>query len=230
MERIQKILASAGLASRRRSEELIRQGRVIINGRVAKIGETANERDLILVNGVPVKRREKIYIMLNKPKSYVTTVSESHGMKTVMDLVKTSERVYPVGRLDKNTEGLLIFTNDGNFANFLTHPRYNVQKEYYVILDKPLSENSITMLKKGVVVFGKKVEVEKLTVNGREIILTIHEGRKHIVRKVFESLGHTVKRLVRTKIGPFHLGNIPPGKWRTISLVEINKVLRYKRN
>ena len=174
-ERIQKIIAQAGIASRRNAEQLISQGRVRVNGKVAVLGQKADaEKDRIVVSGRAVVLEKKVYIMLNKPKWYVTTVSEQHGMRTVMDLVKIPERIFPVGRLDKHTEGLLLLTNDGDFANKLTHPRYEVQKEYFVLLDKPLSEVAMERLEKGVFIDGRKVKLSRLDVVGKEVSLRIH--------------------------------------------------------
>src|SRR5574342_260828 len=159
-ERIQKILAQAGIASRRKCEELIEKGRVSVNGKVAKIGEKADaEKDKISVSGKPIEVQKKVYIMLNKPKGYITTVSEKHDMKTVMQLVKVPQRIFPVGRLDRDTEGLLLLTNDGELANKLTHPRYEVEKEYFVVVDKPISERHMEKLQKGVIIDGRRVQI-----------------------------------------------------------------------
>lgn len=221
-QRIQKILAQAGIASRRKAEELISKGRVLVNGIVAKLGQKADpDKDKIVVNGRPVVLEKKVYIMLNKPKGFVATVSEAHGMKTVLDIVKVPQRVFPVGRLDKNTEGLLLLTNDGDFANRLTHPRYEVVKEYFAILDKPLSEQAMEKLAAGVTIDDRKVKLSRLDVAGREVVLRIHEGRKHIVRLLFEKLGFFVVRLVRTRIGKLELGDLKSGKWRMLTLSEV---------
>ena len=215
--RVQKILAMAGVASRRKCEQLIAQGKVLVNGKVVSLGGKADaEKDKIVVNGRLVVLEKKVYIMLHKPKGYVTTVSETHDMKTVMDLVKVPERIFPVGRLDKNTEGLLLLTNDGDFANRLTHPRFEVVKEYFALLDKPLSEKAMEELKSGVVVDDRKIKISRVDVAGREVLLQLHEGRKHIVRRLFEKLGFFVVRLVRTKIGRLQLGSLKQGKWRSL--------------
>ncbi|MBW2970026.1 rRNA pseudouridine synthase [Candidatus Woesearchaeota archaeon] len=225
MERVQKILAQAGVASRRKCEELIAKGRVSVNGKIVKLGDKASEKDKILVNGKPVVLEKKVYVMLNKPKGVVTTVSEGFGMKTVLDLVKVPERVFPVGRLDKNTEGLLLLTNDGDLANKLTHPRYEVQKEYFVVLNKPLSEKVMLKLQEGVVIDGRKVDFSRLDFAGREVFLRIHEGRKHIVRRLFELLGFRVLRLVRTRVGSLDLGDLKPGKWRFLTPSELSRLI-----
>lgn len=224
-QRIQKILAQAGIASRRKAENFIVNGRVRVNGKVAVIGQKADpEKDKIVVNGRPVSVEKKVYIMLNKPKWFVTTVSEHHGMKTVMDLVRVPERVFPVGRLDKHTEGLLLLTNDGDFANRLTHPKFEVLKEYFAVLDRPLSEEAMERLERGVVIDDRKVRLLGLEVAGKEVVVRIHEGRKHIVRLLFEKLGRTVEKLVRTRIGSIELANLKPGKWRVLTPAELRRL------
>src|SRR5574341_369368 len=217
LERIQKILAQAGIASRRKCEELISKGRVLVNGKVAKLGEKADAgKDRIVVNGRPVVLEKKVYIMLNKPQGYVTTVSEQHKMKTVMDLVKVSERVFPVGRLDKYTEGLLLLTNDGELANKLTHPRYEVEKEYFVVVDKPISDKHMEQLQ-NVVIDGRKVQIRGIDVWAAKAMIRLHEGRKHIVRRLFEKVGLNVVRLSRTRVGRLEIGSLQPGKWRYLT-------------
>lgn len=226
LHRVQKILAQAGVASRRKCEDLIADGRVLVNGKTIKLGDKADpDKDKIIVNGRPIELEKKVYIMLNKPKGFVTTVSEQFSMKTVMDLVKVPERVFPVGRLDKYTEGLLLFTNDGDLANKLTHPRYEVLKEYYVWLDKILSEKAMEQLQAGIVIDERKVKLFHLEAAGNKVMVRIHEGRRHIVKRLFEQLGFFVKRLVRTKVGSLELGDLKPGKWRYLTDVEL-RVLR----
>jgi len=224
MERVQKLLAQAGIASRRKCEELISRGMVQVNGRVITLGDKASPKDKITVNGKPVKIENKLYIMFHKPKGYVTTVSESHGMKTVMQLVKVSERVFPVGRLDKNSEGLLLMTNDGALANKLTHPRYNVEKEYVVELDNPFKHE--TQLRKGVMIDDRKVKC-RFTSRGNRVTVRIHEGRKHIVRRIFADLGYEVTRLVRTRMACLKLGRLQTGKWRELTKTELRELLDF---
>ncbi len=226
MERIHKILAHAGIASTRKCEELIRQGKVSINGAIARIGQHADpSKDRITVNGKPITLEKKVYLLLHKPTGYVTTVSDHRGRKTVMDLISTPERIYPVGRLDKNTEGLLLFTNDGKLANKLLHPRYETEKEYYVELRKPLGK-SIEHLKKGVSVDGRKVTVGIVRTKGNTITIRIHEGRKHIVRKLFKQLNNEVTRLIRTRMATLTLDNLKPGKTRPLTDTELRQLRR----
>lgn len=223
-ERIQKILAQAGIASRRKCEELIAKGRVLVNGKIAKLGEKADaEKDKIVVNGKQIELQKKVYIMLNKPKGFVTTVSEQHKMRTVMELVKVPQRIFPVGRLDKDTEGLLLLTNDGELANKLTHPRYEVEKEYFVVLDRPITEQHMEKLQ-NVVIDGRRVQIRGIDVWAAKAMLRIHEGRKHIVRLLFEKAGLQVMRLVRTKVGKLEIGNLQPGKWRHLYDAELRRL------
>ncbi|MBS3124813.1 rRNA pseudouridine synthase [Candidatus Woesearchaeota archaeon] len=225
MERVQKIMAAAGIASRRNCEHYIEQGLVKVNGKIIKLGDKADAtKDVITVEGTPLSLPDKIIIMLHKPTGYVTTVREDHDMKTVMDLVKVPQKVYPIGRLDKNTEGLLLLTNDGELANRLTHPRYEVKKEYYAVLDKPVSQQTLDKLRKGVDVEGRKVQFTSLSVLKNQVTLSIHEGRKHIVRKLFEKVGLQVKRLVRTKIAELELRDLPLGQWRELKAEDLRKL------
>jgi 23S rRNA pseudouridine2605 synthase len=225
MERIQKILAQAGIASRRKCEDLIKQGRVRMNGKLAEIGQSASEKDKITVDDRPVKFESKSYYALNKPKGYVTTMGEEHGAKTVQDLLKTKERVYPTGRLDKDAEGLLVFTNDGEWANILMHPRYEITKEYKVELDKPF-EGSLN----NVTIEGRRVKIDTPLVKEKNVTLTIHEGRKHIVKKIFQQQGYRVLRLLRTRVGPIKLGRLKPGEKRALTTQEISKVRQVVQN
>ena len=218
--RVQKILAAAGVASRRDCEELIRRGCVKVNGEVIKLGDKALETDDIKINGRSVKIEKKVYIILNKPRFYVTTTSEEHGMKTVLDLVKVEERIFPVGRLDRDAEGLLFLTNDGDLANKLSHPRYEVEKEYSAELDKPFKD--VENLKKGVTIDKIKVEIKNVKVTAsNKVQVTIHEGRKHIVKEIFKSLGYKVTFLKRIRFGPLELKNVVRGTWRHLSNDEL---------
>lgn len=222
MMRVQRILAMAGVSSRRKCEELIRAGRIKVNGKVVKIGASADpNKDEISIDEKQIILEKKVYILLNKPKGFVTTVSEQHGMKTVRDIVKITERIFPVGRLDKETRGLLLLTNDGDFANKLTHPRFEIKKEYVAILDKPFSKDSFEKLKKGVKVEGRKVDVKEILIDDKKVALKIHEGRKHIVRKLFFHLGYRVVDLQRTMAGNLKLSGLREGEWRHLTNDEI---------
>ncbi len=189
-----------------------------------KLGDGANITDEILFDNKSVRLPEKIVIMLHKPAGFVTTASETHGMKTVFDLVRIPQRVFPIGRLDKNTEGLLLLTNDGDLANRLTHPRYEVKKEYFVVVDRPISDSAIEKLEAGIEIDGREVNILSLNVKGKEATLVIHEGRKHVVRRLFEEVGLKVVKLARTKIAELTLGDLPKGKWRKLEKKEIQKL------
>lgn len=224
MERLQKVLAQAGVASRRKCEGLIVQGRVVVNGRVASLGESVDaETDRVEVDGVPVVLEKKVYVLLNKPPGVVTTVSERHGMRTVMDVVRVKERVFPVGRLDKDTTGVLLLTNDGEVAQCLAHPKFEVGKEYEAVLDRPLPEEAKRRLEEGVVVGGRKVDMRGVVVRGRMVRVRIHEGRTHIVKRLFAELGCRVVALKRTRLA-FLVADVPVGKWRFLTSGEIRKL------
>lgn len=195
-----------------------------VNGKAATIGDSASREDTITVDGKEIEFEHHVYFVMNKPKGYVTTVKESHGMKTIMELANIKERVYPVGRLDKNSEGLLILTNDGELTNRLTHPRFGVEKEYIVEVDKPIVKTTTKKLQEGTEIDGREVRVSELSVKGKRARLRIHEGRKHIIRRLFKKLGYTVRSLVRTKIGPLSLGSLARGKIRRLSEKEVKKL------
>lgn len=245
VERLQKYLARSGVASRRSSEELISQGRVKINGRtVTELGtKVDSEKDLVTVNGKPVNPAvTNVYYMLNKPVGYITTASDELGRPTVLHLLSTVEqRVFPVGRLDSDTEGLLFITNDGEFANKLTHPRFALDKEYLVeVLGLP-SKEAISRLQKGVVIEERMTapaevsfsDVHSRPVNNKSttwLRITIHEGRKRQVRRMCEAVGHPVSRLIRVRVGPFRLGELPSGAYRELTAAELAKLSRAPRS
>ena len=226
-ERLQKILSARGVASRRRGEELIRGGRVSVNGIPASLGDCADpELDEILLDGKPLPRQqENVYIMLNKPRGYVTTLSDEKGRPNAASLVADcGVRVYPVGRLDMDSEGLLLFTNDGDFANRMMHPRGEVEKTYEVWvtgyapgaelrLERPITLDGYTIRKPGVRLV--KVQGERA-----RFLVTIHEGRNRQVRRMCEAAGMQVSRLRRIREGKLCLGNLETGKWRYLTKEE----------
>lgn len=231
MVRLQKYLADCGVASRRGSEEIIRSGRVRVNGEtVTEMGVKIDEdNDLVMVDDIPVRIEKKlVYIMLNKPAGFVTTVSDDKGRDTVMDLVTDIPiRLYPVGRLDYDTEGLLLLTNDGELTYNITHPKSNIPKTYVAEVTGNINMETLTRLRNGVVIDGirtspAKVEVIGATQLGTKLEITIHEGRNRQVRKMFESVGCIVKRLKRTKEAGLNLGHLPLGRWRKLSESEVN--------
>lgn len=230
-ERVQKILSRCGIASRRKAEELILQGRVTVNGQVCRLGDTAEDgRDRILVDGTPVASREEpVYIMLHKPRGYVTTVSDEKDRRTVMDLVECGKRIYPVGRLDMDSEGLLLLTNDGDLANRLLHPRGEVNKTYLVWLRKATARK-LEGMGRSMEIDGytiRPAEVETLWLDGdmAHLRLTIHEGRNRQIRKMAEQCGMIVTRLRRVAEGPLSLGELPKGQWRYLTENELKALM-----
>lgn len=228
LQRIQKIIAAAGITSRRNAEELIKQGRVSVNGKQASIGESADpDKDKVTVDGKPVKRETFVYIIINKPKNVVTTLADELGRKTVRDLVDAPERVFPVGRLDRNATGLVLLTNDGELANRMMHPRYETTKTYVAMLSTHVTPQLMERLYKGVVVDDRKVVVkEPLKINTNTVQVSIHEGRKHIIKKLFVALGTHVDALTRTALGPLELGNLKVGEYRALTADEVLRLRR----
>lgn len=229
--RLQKFLADCGVASRRKSEEIIVQGRVAVNGtKVTELGTKVSGNDLVQVDGKKIKPvAKKIYMLLNKPVGYVTTVNDDFDRKTVMDLIKEEirERVFPIGRLDYLTEGLIILTNDGDITYALTHPRHDIPKTYVVTLNSVPNPAAVDKLKHGVVIDGRKTmpaKVEWLKDNILQI--TISEGRNRQIRKMAEAVGYEVKALKRISIGNIRLGNVPLGRWRHLSKNEVEYLKR----
>lgn len=222
LERIQKILSAAGIASRRKSEELILQGRVRVNGAVAALGQKADElKDNIVVDGYPIGAERRRYILLYKPAGYVTTTEDKFAKKKVTDLVDVPEKVYPVGRLDVDAEGLLLLTNDGGFANRLMHPRFEVEKAYVVKLRDKLRQEDVEKIQRGVYIDGRRVSARVKLLQKNIAELTIHEGRHKIVKRLFGSLGNYVIRITRTRIGGLGIGRLKPGMWRELSAEEV---------
>lgn len=227
-ERLQKIISGRGVASRRHAEELISQGRVTCNGEVCRLGQCADpDRDLILVDGKPLPSPEKkMYIMLHKPRGYVTTLSDEKGRKNAAQLVADcGRRVYPVGRLDMDSEGLLLFTDDGDFANHLMHPKHEVEKLYRVQVSR-FTQEGLKNLQKPIYLDGYRIAPPKVSVisaegNNAVLDIVIHEGRNRQVRRMCARAGMNVKRLIRLREGSLGLGNLPAGKWRELTQEEV---------
>lgn len=227
-ERIQKILASRGVASRRAAEKMILEGRVICNGEICTLGMTADaDMDTILLDGKPIpSKSEHIYIMLHKPRGFVTTMADEKGRKDVSSLVADCpQRVYPIGRLDMDSEGLLLFTNDGEFANIMMHPRHNIDKVYKVIVSgytpEALEKVSHPIVLDGYRIRKPEVRLIKSQDDRAELFITIHEGRNKQVRRMCDAAGMHVHRLIRVQEGNIKLGNLPRGKWRYLTEQEI---------
>ena len=234
--RLQKFMAEQGVASRRKSEDLIRAGKVKVNGHIAEIGMKINPRkDLVTVGKqklTNVKNRKMVYIMLNKPRGYVTTVSDELGRKTVMDLLPDfGYRIYPVGRLDKDSEGLLLLTNEGSFTNCMTHPSHEYAKVYRVTVRPAVNDEILFNLRNGIEIDGRKTapcEVTVLTEEENRVVLEfiLHEGRNRQIRKMCESQGLEVARLKRISIGPIKLGMLKQGDYKELSEQDVKKLLR----
>ncbi|WP_455493438.1 pseudouridine synthase [Eubacterium sp.] len=234
--RLQKFMAEQGVASRRKSEDLIRAGKVKVNGHVAEIGMKINPRkDLVTVGKqklTNVKKRKMVYVMLNKPRGYVTTVSDELGRKTVMDLLPDFGcRIYPVGRLDKDSEGLLLLTNDGSFTNCMTHPSHEYAKVYRVTVRPSVNDDILYNLRNGIEIDGRMTapcDVTVLTEQENRVVLEfiLHEGRNRQIRKMCESQGLEVARLKRISIGPIKLGMLKQGDYRELSEQDVKKLLR----
>ncbi len=232
--KLQKFMADCGVASRRKSEEIIEAGKVKVNGHVAHIGDKVNpKKDLVTVRGKRINSVSRnYYIMLHKPRGYVTTVSDELGRKTVMDLVSDIKaRIYPVGRLDKDSEGLLLLTNDGAFANALSHPGHNFAKVYRVTVRPEINDEILFNLRNGIEIDGRKTapcDVNVITEEPGRVVLEfiLREGRNRQIRKMCEAVNLQVARLKRISVGSLKLGMLPQGKWRELTDNEVKKLLR----
>ena len=223
-ERLQKVLARRGIGSRRTCEELIAAGRVRVNGEVAVLGRRVDpDQDRVEVDGSPVGvKPDLVYYLLNKPSGVVTTAADTHGRPTVVDLVPSSPRVFPVGRLDADTEGLLILTNDGELAQRLTHPSAGVEKEYLAEVERQPSPGALRLLRQGVDLEDGTTSPAKVSLLAPTLLrIAIHEGRNRQVRRMCQAVGHPVRRLVRTRIGPVAERRLGPGEWRALTLGEV---------
>jgi 23S rRNA pseudouridine2605 synthase len=219
-ERLQKVLAQRGYGSRRVCEELIAAGRVRVNGQVARLGHRVLvDRDQVEVDGHPVSVKPGlVHYLLNKPAGVVTTSKDTHGRPTVVDLVPAEPRVFPVGRLDADTEGLLLLSNDGELAHRLTHPSFGVEKEYLAQVARPLAPGTLRRLREGVELEdGRTAPAEASQPAPGLVRITIHEGRNRQVRRMLDAVGHPVERLVRVRIGPVTDRRLPPGEWRPLT-------------
>jgi len=230
MIRLNKFIANAGICSRREADRLIESGVVKVNGKViSSLGTRINPADKVQYDNQTLKTENKYYVLLNKPKGYITTTDDPFDRKTVMFLVKDAckERIYPVGRLDKNTTGLLLLTNDGDMAKKLTHPRYSIKKLYHVILDKNITRTDFVKIQNGVQLEDGFMQVDKIAyatggVSKKELGLELHSGKNRIVRRIFESLGYKVVKLDRAMFASLTKKDIPRGKWRHLEEKEIS--------
>ncbi|MGN0613805.1 MAG: pseudouridine synthase [Porcipelethomonas sp.] len=231
--RIQKIISDSGYCSRRKAEALISAGRVTVNGRPVKLGDKAGGRDIISIDGERIyipKKKNNIYLMLNKPRGYVTTMSDEMGRRCVTELLEgVEERVYPVGRLDRNSEGLLLFTNDGNFANSIMHPAKQISKTYRVTVRPDINDDQLVALSDGIVLDGRKTLPANVVVKDKQpgrvvLLITIREGRNRQIRRMCEAVGLEVARLRRISIGPIKLGMLKPGTYRELTSEELRAI------
>lgn len=238
MERLQKVIASYGYVSRRKAEDLIRHGKVLVNGKViTELGTKVLANDVISIDGVIINKDVKHeYYLLNKPRQVISSVEDKLGRITVRDLINTEARIYPVGRLDYDTTGLIILTNDGDFANMLMHPSYEIEKTYVAKINKVLDKDDINKLKKGIVIDNRKVDIKRFKVRKKDVEkntsiveLTIVEGRNHIVKKIFESMRIDVIKLSRVSYAFLTLDGLKSGEYRKLSIKEIKKLYALKK-
>jgi pseudouridine synthase len=236
-ERLQKVLAHAGVASRRKSEELIRQGRVTVNGQVVtELGTKVNPtRDEVRVDGQRIRvATSHVYVLLNKPRGVLSVMEDARGRRALGDLISAPVRLYPVGRLDASSEGLILLTDDGELANLLTHPRYRSDKEYRVLVNGLPSDKTLESWRRGVLLDGKltvsaRVDVVKQQQDATLLRIVMREGRKRQIRRVASLLGHPVRELKRVRLGPLRLGNLAVGQWRYLTASEIGRLESLKQ-
>ncbi len=232
--RLNKFLASAGVASRRKCDQLIQEGLISVNGKVVnELGTIINEKkDKVFYEGRQILLPSSfVYIKLNKPKGYACTAKDEKGRKTIYDLLPQGERLFSIGRLDYDTEGLIILTNDGDFANKVAHPRYSVDKEYHVTIEGQIKESELAVLRKGVVIDGERMpsaKVEFLSTDGKftKLSVVIDEGMNRQIRRMFEDIGKTIKLLKRVRIGNVKLGGVKRGDFRDLTTQELDSLVR----
>lgn len=237
MERLQKVIAASGISSRRKAEDLITSGRVKVNGTtVCTLGVKVSSKDKIEVDNVILQKREKVYYLLNKPRGVISSASDEKGRKTVVDLIDTTTRIYPVGRLDYDTTGVLLLTNDGEFSNILMHPLYEIDKVYIAKIRGIMTGEMIRSLKDGVFIDGKKVRSSRVKVRKKDdktntslVEIVIHEGCNHQVKKMFASVGVDVLKLKRERVGIFTVGNLKSGDYRRLTPKEVQVVYSYAK-
>ena len=229
--RLNKFISNSGICSRREADTYIEHGSVTVNGNlVTEMGYKVQPNDDVRFDGTSISPEKKKYVLLNKPKNYITTMDDDRGRKTVMELVSNAanERIYPVGRLDRMTTGLLLFTNDGELAKKLTHPKHDVKKLYHASLDRKLELRDLEKLRGEVIIEGRKVFIDAISyVNGEpksEIGIEIHSGRNRIVRKIFEHVGYKVNKLDRVVFAELTKKNLPRGRWRPLTNLEVTNL------
>ena len=231
-ERLQKVLARAGIASRRASEEMIQAGRATINGRTAALGDKVADSDRIELDGIPVLRDPNlVHYLLHKPRDVVSTASDTENRQTVVDLVPSAIRVYPVGRLDADSEGLIILTNDGDLTHRLTHPSFGVPKEYLVHVEGIPQRSALRSLREGIQLEDGMTAPAQVSMPDQGLLkITIHEGRNRQVRRMCAAIGHPVVRLVRVRIGPITDSSLTAGSWRELTNEEVRSLYQAAAN
>lgn len=238
MERLQKVIANSGYCSRREAEKLIISGRVSVNNKViTELGTKISDNDEVSIDGVKLSKEQKEYYLLYKPRGVVSTSHDDKGRKTVVDLINTNARIYPVGRLDYDTTGVLLLTNDGELSNLLTHPKNNVDKIYIAKIKGILDVGSIKKIENGVIIDGYKTSKARVKVrridkkNNTSIVqITIHEGKNHQVKKMFEAVGHEVLKLKREVFAFFTTGDLNAGEYRRLTIKEVKQLYGMFKN
>ena len=238
MERLQKRIARLGYCSRRKAEELIKEGKVFVNGKlVIELGFKVEDKDQIMIDGIVLEEEQKVYYLLNKPRGVVSTTSDEKGRKTIVSLIDTDIRIFPIGRLDYDTTGLIILTNDGELSNLLMHPKNNIEKTYIAKINGKLLPNELMSLKKGVVIDNIKTKKSKVKIKNYDknsdtsiIEITITEGRNHQVKKMFERVNHKVLKLKREKYAFLTLEGLSSKDYRTLTIKEVQKLYNLAKN
>lgn len=238
MERLQKVIANSGYTSRRKAEELIKDEKVLVNGKlITELGYKVDTNDDVVVEGIHITKENKVYYLLNKPRGYVSSTEDDKGRKVVTDLIDTTLRIYPVGRLDYDTTGILLLTNDGEFANLMMHPKNKIDKLYIAKIKGILFKNEIEQLTKGVVIDGVKTSRAKVRVkkydkktNTSIVELIIHEGRNHQVKKMFEKVNHEVLKLKREQIAFLTLEGLSSKEYRMLTPKEVKRLYNLAKN
>ena len=234
MERVQKVISNLGYASRRDAEKLIIEGRVLINDKQAIIGDKVGSKDIIKIDGIILDKsqaNDKVYYLLNKPRGVVSTTNDEKGRKTVVSLIETDKKIYPIGRLDYDTTGVLLLTNDGELTNLLLHPKNEIDKVYLAKIKGQITGSDIFKLKNGVIIDEKKAKASRVKIksfnkktNTSLVEITIHEGRNHQVKKMFQEVGYEVIKLTRLKFAFLDCKDLKSGEYRTLSIKEVKKL------
>ena len=236
MERIQKVIAESGIASRRKAEQLILEGKVYVNGKLAEIGQKVSGNDEIVVNGNKIKKEDKVYFLLNKPRSVICSNDDPEKRKSVVDLIQTDKRIYPIGRLDYDTTGAIILTNDGELANILMHPKNEIERVYYAKVEGFVTKDELNRLRKGILIDNKMCKVYNAKMKKYNkasdksyVSITLKEGHNHEVKNIFASINHPVVKLKREVFAGFDITNMKSGEYRLLNPKEVKLLYAYKK-